>query len=255
MLPHSPVGLSGPYAALVLGGRSGIGAAIADLLKSDPELVRLHLTSRDPHWTEDATTDLRVRRHRADLSASGDVARISSAVEEEAIPLRLVINATGLLHDGDLQPERSWRELDPDHLRRLMDVHAVGYANLVQHVLPRMPRDGRALFATLSARVGSIEDNALGGWYSYRASKAAQNMLVRCAAIEARRRHPHLMVVALHPGTVRTPLSYPFTTRLRPGHRLLSPPECASYLFEVLAELEPEDTGSFRAWDGECLPW
>ena len=122
----------------------------------------------------------------------------------------------------------------------------------MKHVLPRLPRSGKAVFATLSARVGSISDNRLGGWYSYRASKAALNQLVRTAAIELNRRSPEALCIALHPGTVATALSAPFAAT---GLNIHSPSEAARYLLTVIEQLTEDPTGGFFDWRGQQVPW
>jgi len=166
--------------------------------------------------------------------------------------LRLVINAAGLLHDGEQRPEKTLRELDPTHLARVFAVNAIGPALLMKHFLPRLPRKGRSVFANLSARVGSIGDNRLGGWYGYRASKAAANQLVRTAAIELARTHPEASCVALHPGTAATRLSAPFVRERRP---VLTPAEAARHLLAVLNGLQAADSGNFFDWRGAPVPW
>ena len=139
-------------------------------------------------------------------------------------------------------------------MRKVFDVNTFGVALLGKHLLPVLPRRERAVFGTFSARVGSIDDNRLGGWYSYRASKAAQNMIVKTLALEASRKRPELICVALHPGTVKTDLSQPFSSRVPPG-KLFSAEQSCQYLSEVLSGLTPEDTGGFFAWDGESIPY
>jgi NAD(P)-dependent dehydrogenase (short-subunit alcohol dehydrogenase family) len=167
-------------------------------------------------------------------------------------PLRLVIDATGFLHDDSRRPEKSWRELDPTHLAKAFALNAIGPALLMKHLLPLLPREGRSVFATLSARVGSIGDNRLGGWYSYRASKAALNQLMRTAAIELARRQPQAICVALHPGTVDTPLSSPFS---RSDLEIQAPDVAAERLLQVIAGLGPQDSGGFFDQRGQTVPW
>jgi len=149
-------------------------------------------------------------------------------------------------------PERALRQIDPAHMARAFALNAIGPALLMKHFLPRLPRAGRAVFATLSARVGSIGDNRLGGWYSYRASKAALNQLVRTAAIELARTHPEAVCVALHPGTADTALSRPFARR---GLDVVSPGAAALRLLAVLGALAPSDSGSFLDYRGQRLPF
>ena len=166
--------------------------------------------------------------------------------------MRLVVDATGFLHDETQRPEKSWRELDPAQMARSFALNAIGPALIMKHVLPLLPFEGKAVFATLSARVGSIGDNHLGGWYSYRASKAALNQLVRTASIELTRRQPEAICVALHPGTVATRLSSPFG---KAGLDVQSPDVAAERLLAVIADLGPDDSGGFFDYRGERVPW
>ncbi len=166
--------------------------------------------------------------------------------------LRLVIDATGFLHHDRQGPEKTWRQLDADNLAQSFALNAIGPALMMKHVLPRFPRSGKAVFATLSARVGSIGDNQLGGWYGYRASKAALNQFVRTAAVELARRSPEAVCVALHPGTVATTLSAPFTPM---GHRVHTPAEASRHLLAVVNKLSADANGGFFDWRGEPVPW
>jgi NAD(P)-dependent dehydrogenase (short-subunit alcohol dehydrogenase family) len=166
--------------------------------------------------------------------------------------IRLVLDATGFLHDDSHRPEKSWRELQPSHLARSFALNAIGPALIMKHVLPLLPRQGKSVFATLSAKVGSIGENRLGGWYSYRASKAALNQLVRTAAIELGRRHPDSICVALHPGTVDTGLTSPFS---KAGLEVQSPDAAAGRLLAVIDRLSPGDSGGFLDHRGERVPW
>ena len=168
----------------------------------------------------------------------------------------LVLVATGLLHDAarGLAPEKSLHALDGAAMAQLFAVNTIGPALIAKHVLPRLPRDRRAVFAVLSARVGSITDNRLGGWHAYRASKAALNMLIRNFAIELARSHPQAIVVGLHPGTVDSALSAPFQRGVAP-ERLFTPEQSAKHLLAVIAGLTPADSGHLFAWDGERLPF
>lgn len=249
------LGIPGPFTAIVIGARGGVGEAFVSRLSRNDSIDRILATSRDPRWCQQTPSASRVLRRQLDLTDESSVSNLTDALDDEAPPVRLVINASGLLHDGDTQPERSWRDLDPQQMVRLFEVHALGVAVLMKHLLPTFPRTGRSVFATLSARVGSIGDNRLGGWYSYRASKAAQNMLVKCAAIEAARRSPELVLLALHPGTVHSSLSEPFTRRLRAGHTVFTPMQSCEHLCGVISGCAPSDSGGFFAWDGQPIPW
>ena len=197
---------------------------------------------------------LRLGRHTVpplDLLSEPSIAAAAEWAAAQG-ELRLVLDATGFLHDGRFRPERSWRELDPAHMAHAFAVNAVGPALLMKHFCPRLPRTGRTVFATLSARVGSIGDNRLGGWYSYRASKAALNQLVRTAAVELRRHNRDAVCVALHPGTVATPLSDPFGKH---GLDARPPAEAARDLLAVIDALTPADTGGFRDQGGAVIEW
>lgn len=166
----------------------------------------------------------------------------------EGPPIALALIATGLLHERERGPERTLKALDAEWLARQYAVNAIGPALLLKSLVSLMPRDRRAVFAVLSAKVGSISDNRLGGWYGYRASKAALNQIVRTAAVELARTHPHAIVVALHPGTVATDLSAPFTARRDPID-LFTPAESAGKLLSVLDGLTPADSGRLWGWD------
>ena len=169
-------------------------------------------------------------------------------------PLRLVINCAGVLHAGTLQPENRLARVSRANLERSFAVNAFAPLLLAQ-TLESLLSPGRHFhFASLSARVGSIGDNQLGGWYGYRAAKAAQNQLLRTLAIEWGRRFPRACVSLLHPGTTATPLSEPFRGGVAPA-RLFTPAKAAGHLLDVVATLTPAQSGQFWAWDGQPIPW
>nr|WP_051212698.1 SDR family NAD(P)-dependent oxidoreductase [Rubritepida flocculans] len=219
---------------VVIGAAGGIGAALADALQARGEPV-LRLSRRS-----DPPLDLL------------DEASIAAAAAHAGEGLRLVLCATGFLHDARFRPEKALRELDAAHLAHAFALNATGPALVMKHFLPRLAREGRAVFAVLSARVGSIADNRLGGWYAYRASKAALNQLLRTAAVEAARTRPQQILVALHPGTVATPLSAPFS---KAGLEVQSPAEAAGRLLAVIDRLTPAETGGFFDHRGEAVPF
>lgn len=187
----------------------------------------------------------------ADHIDFADEATIAAAAARiaDGPPLGLALIATGLLHDGASGPEKAFRDLDPDWLVANYRANAVGPALVLKHLLPILPRGGSPVVGVLSARVGSVSDNRLGGWTGYRAAKAALNMIVRNASIEAARTCPRSIVVALHPGTVDTALSKPFQANVAPGS-LFPPDRAAVQLLDVLDALKPKDTGRIFAWDG-----
>ena len=223
--------------AVVIGASGGIGSALAERLTGSGRFKTVHALSR-------SATGL-------DLEDEASIAAAARHIAEGPPP-ELIIVATGVLHSGR-QPERSLRALDAEHLLRDYRINAVGPALVAKHLLPLMPRDRRAVFAAISARVGSIGDNRLGGWHSYRASKAALNMLLRNLAIETARTHPQAIVAGLHPGTVDTALSSPFQKGV-PENRLFTPAYSAQRLLEVIDGLQPTDSGGVFAWDGQRIP-
>ena len=166
--------------------------------------------------------------------------------------LRLVIVATGFLHNGQFSPEKSLKQLDPAHMALSFALNAIGPALALKHFLPLCPREGRFVFAALSARVGSIGDNHLGGWHSYRAAKSALNQYLRTAAIEIGRTRKEAIVAALHPGTVNTKLSSPF---VKNGLDVREPDVAAADVLRVIEGLTPEHTGGFFDHKGERVAW
>jgi NAD(P)-dependent dehydrogenase (short-subunit alcohol dehydrogenase family) len=170
-------------------------------------------------------------------------------------PLDAVIVATGVLHDDQgLRPEKRLADINATSLARAFEVNAIGPALVAKHFLPLLRRDRKTVFVALSARVGSISDNRLGGWSAYRASKAALNMLLKTAAIEHRRSHPESVVAAVHPGTVDTRLSAPFQANVRSG-QLFSPQRAAQQIGNVIDQLTPADSGGFFSWDGAPIEY
>lgn len=238
-------GFTGSIRAAVIGANGGIGAAVTRRLLAAPGVTEVLALSRRPVEPADKLRtgflDL------ADETSIIDAAQTAGTVE-------FVFVATGLLHRNTIQPEKSWRTLDAGALARLFQVNAIGPALIAKHFLPRLPRRGRAMFAVLSAKVGSIADNRLGGWYGYRASKAALNQIIRTTAIELARSRPEAICVALHPGTVDTPLSQPFQANVAQD-RLFTPDVAAAHLLRVLGEMTPMDSGGLFAWDGQRLPY
>ena len=237
--------------ALVIGARGGLGSALCQQLRSDPRFQQVLATGRGgPASSADTGLDLDI-----DLTDESSIANAAAHVDKlvrAGLPLRLVIDATGFLHGNGFEPEKSWRQLDAAHMAHAFAVNAIGPALLMKHFLPLLPASGKAVFATLSAKVGSIGDNRLGGWYSYRASKAALNQLVHTAAIELARQKPQAICVALHPGTVDTPLSSRFA---KSGLEVQPPQDAAARLLAVIDGLSAKDSGGFFNHHGEPLPW
>lgn len=231
--------------SIVVGAGGGIGRALVAKLAEGGGIV--HALSRRPG--EAMTTN--VRPGPIDVTDEASIAAAAAAI---GAPVDRVIVATGMLHEGDYGPERALRQLDPVALARIFAVNTIGPALVLKHFAPLLARDRPSVIALLSARVGSISDNRSGGWYGYRASKAALNMIVRSAAIELARNRPACMCVGLHPGTVDTSLSEPFQARV-PAERLFTPEVSAAHLIDVIAGLTPPMSGRCFAWDRtEILP-
>lgn len=236
----------------VIGASGGIGGAFVEALAQDPGVGRLHaLSRRRPQALPE-----RAVWHEIELTDEDSVTRAGEKVAETSPRLHLVLVAAGILHDEarGLAPEKTWRHLEAEALMTAYRINAVGPALAAKHFLPRLDRDRRSAFAALSARVGSIEDNRIGGWHAYRASKAALNQLIRTLAVELARRSPQALCVGLHPGTVDTGLSKPFQANVTEG-KLFTPPYAAARLLAVLDGLEPEDSGRLFAWDGARIPF
>lgn len=222
-------------AAVVIGASGGIGAALADALDEEGAFDRVHRLSRSGSA-------------RIDLEDEASIAAAAAAVKEGPAPT-LVIVATGLLHEGAHGPEKALRDLDAAWLARNFAINTIGPAMIARHFLPLMPRTGRTVFAALSARIGSVSENRLGGWHSYRASKAALNQLIRTIAIEEKRGNDRSIVVALHPGTVDTTLSKPFQANV-PAGQLFDTGRAAVQLLDVIDGLKAPDSGKLFTWDG-----
>jgi len=225
-------------AAVIFGAAGGIGSAIADQLESDSgfdSVIRFSRSESGPV--------------RVDLTSEASIRDAAQWVKDHHIAPSMLFVATGLLHDDKRGPEKSLRELDADWLLQNYQVNAVGPALIAKYFLPLMDRQEIFRFAALSARVGSISDNRLGGWYGYRASKAALNMMIRNLAIEWSRKNDRSIIVALHPGTVDTDLSQPFQGNVPPG-KLFDSSRAARQLLDVIETLQPAQSGKIFAWDG-----
>ena len=225
-----------PFRALVIGSSGTIGSAFLELLQNHPSceaVYGIHRNSVTPIDYQDLST---IESAAIALANQG--------------PFHLIINTIGLLHSEHWMPEKKLEDLNAEQLQMLMQVNAIGPSLTIKHFSKLLDPMG-AVMATLSAKVGSIEDNRLGGWYSYRASKAALNMLIKTAAIEFGRTRPNTALVALHPGTVNSRLSKPFK-----GEQIgRLPADAAGDMLQVLLSLNKEDSGTFISYAGERLPW
>ena len=229
--------------ALIIGSHGGLGAALLTQLDSDANYAQAVGLSR--------STEVSVN-YLEESSIAKAAQSVASLCATSNLQLRLLIVATGFLHGELGQPERSFTNLDAAYLDHVFKINTLGPALVMKHFLPLLPKTGRCVAGFLSARVGSISDNALGGWYGYRASKAALNQLVKTAAIEMTRRNKDSICVSLHPGTVATALSEPFA---KTGLNVRPASEAASDLLAVLAGLKPADTGCLIDYLGQKLPF
>ncbi len=234
-----------PVRVLIVGASGTIGGALVDHLSECPEVESVLACARAPH----TYANLKVKPQFIDILDEESIVAALSGIK----CIDLAIIATGRLHSiGGLQPEKSWRALDHAALLESFRINAIGPALVAKHVLPLLPREGKAVFAALSARVGSISDNHLGGWYGYRASKAALNQLIRTLSVELARQRKDAICVALHPGTVDSPLSRPFQANVSDG-KLFSPAFAAERLLDVIDNLGRGRSGELIGWDGAVI--
>jgi NAD(P)-dependent dehydrogenase (short-subunit alcohol dehydrogenase family) len=232
MMPSLPDG----YRALIIGSSGTIGSAFLELLQSDPRCSQA----------------IGIHRHSSPAINYADEASIEIAAEALASsgPFQLIINAIGVLHTDSWSPEKKGADLGFGQLEAIFKINAFGPAVTLAKFSSLLAKDS-AIMAVISAKVGSIEDNRLGGWYSYRASKAALNMLLKTTAIELRRTQANTKVIALHPGTVNSRLSKPFK-----GEQIGRPAiDAARDMLAVLNQLPLSESGSFYSYSGEKLPW
>ena len=232
-----------PVDALVVGASGGIGGAFVEHLLADKRVKSVRAWSRSGL----AKSHAKLQTRWLDVGNESELREASGEVDR----LTLVLIATGVLHGPDgMVPEKSWKSIDPVVMIESFRVNAILPTMILKHLIPRVPRKERALLCALSARVGSISDNRLGGWHSYRASKAALNQIIQSVSIELKRTHPEALCIGLHPGTVDTDLSAPFRKSLAGGHQLFSPSQSAEHLLKVMDAAKPADSGALIAWDG-----
>jgi NAD(P)-dependent dehydrogenase (short-subunit alcohol dehydrogenase family) len=251
-----------PSSALIVGASGGIGYAMAERLASDSAVQTLVLCSRQAESSEP------LLRLQSQLTAAGkqclllnlditnevSLSNLTAQLKNHLQGLDLIINTAGLLHAKDVTPEKMLEQISLPAMQQIFAVNAYGPILLVQALIPWLKARRRVVFASLSARVGSIADNRLGGWYSYRASKAAQNQLLKTLSVELARRNPESIVLALHPGTTDTGLSRPFQANVA-QEKLFTPDFVAERLLHLMTQATPDDTGRFIAWDGQDIDW
>ena len=243
---------------LVQGGGRGLGLALVRRLLAADESSRVIATARDPK-SHSALAELahqhgeRLQTCALDLADDTSIAAAREQVGTLTRRLDLLLTCGGILHEGErMWPEKKLADINPDNLARAFTVNAAGPILMIKHFHDLLIHGERAIIASLSARVGSISDNGYGGWYAYRASKAAQNQFTRTAAIELRRRSRQLICVGLHPGTVDTSLSEPFQRNV-PEKQLQTAETAATHLLDVIGQLTPEDSGLLFDWAGNVI--
>ena len=228
--------LPNPFNALVIGSSGTIGSAFVDLLKNNPSCSGVVGVHRQSECSLDYQDPASIESCANALAAAG--------------PFQLIINTIGVLHSQDWMPEKKLDDLNAEQLSELFKINAIGPALTIRH-FSKLLDPQYAIMVSLSAKVGSIEDNRLGGWYSYRASKAALNMIIKTASIELTRTKPNIALIAMHPGTVNSRLSKPFR-----GEQIgRAPQDAVADMFQVIENLQLTDSGSFMTYSGEKLPW
>ncbi|NJL01916.1 MAG: SDR family NAD(P)-dependent oxidoreductase [Spirulinaceae cyanobacterium SM2_1_0] len=245
--------------ALVVGASGGIGGEFVRQLLAEARVERVIATCRQPQQAIalqnlTKTEPSRLTLLPLDITDEAQIAASCEKIQQDCPKLHCVINCVGLLHAAGIQPEKSLRQIEADVLLRYFQVNSIGAVLLAKHLLPLLRHGDRSIFAHISAKIGSIGDNRLGGWYGYRASKAALNMLMRTVAVEYSRKSPQTIVALLHPGTTATALSQPFQRHV-PPEKLFSPQQTVEQLLAVIANLQSQDSGAFFNWDGDRLPW
>jgi NAD(P)-dependent dehydrogenase (short-subunit alcohol dehydrogenase family) len=245
--------------ALVVGASQGIGLGFVRSLLQQGNIQQIFATYRNPDTAKELL-DLasqygdRLKCLQVDITEESQIAAAVKQIQESVKQLHLAIYCVGVLHDQNLTPEKSLKQIKAENLIYSFQVNSIGAVLLAKHLMPLFNKTERSIFASISAKVGSISDNRLGGWYGYRASKAALNMFLKTTAIEYSRRCPKTIVVALHPGTTDTQLSQPFQKNV-PTDKLFPVEHTVDLLSQVISNLSLQDSGEFFSWDGTKLPW
>ncbi|MBE9222787.1 SDR family NAD(P)-dependent oxidoreductase [Cyanobacterium stanieri LEGE 03274] len=244
---------------LILGASQGIGLGFVKQLAEDNNYQKIYSLYRNKNNAEKLFQLQQQYPHKihciqGDITQEKDIINLVEKIKSTTNQLHLVINCVGILHQGEIQPEKSLKHIHSPNLLHYFQVNAIPTVLLAKHLLPLLKHSQKSIFATISAKVGSIEDNYLGGWYGYRASKSALNMFIKNIAIEYNRVSKNTIVIALHPGTTDTQLSQPFQGNV-PPEKLFSVERCTSQLLLIINRLTKNDHGKFFSWDGSILPW
>lgn len=232
-----------PIQIAIIGASGGIGKAFIHYLEHHPSVGKIHAFSRK----EELFHSKKITSYKIDISNEETIKEASLKIDT----LDLIIITTGLLHKGsEVMPEKSLTQINQKSFEKLLLTNTIGPALVAKYFIPLLNKTSKSVFAALSARIGSISDNHLGGWYSYRCSKAALNMFIKTLSIEAARKLPHAAIIALHPGTVNTNLSKPFQSNV-PTEKLFTSSYAAEKLLQVINNINKADTGKCFAWDGK----
>lgn len=232
---------------VIIGASGGIGGAFIDILNREANIETIFACSRNAVHAETGKT----RPIGLDITDEASILEASKQVRQSR-EVDLVLVASGILHaEGGLQPEKDWRQIDPGHMAKVFAVNTIGPALVLKHFAPLLAKQGKSVFAALSARVGSISDNRLGGWYAYRASKAALNQIIRTASVELARKRKETVIIGLHPGTVETALSEPFRSN---SHDRFTPEQSVQYLLDVIDRSDISYSGNVYDWQGIRVP-
>lgn len=244
---------------LIVGASRGIGFGFVKSLLEREKNVNIYATYRQKTTAENLfklqleySSSLHLLQ--LDITEESQIANLAKHLKQEISDLHLVINCVGILQENNIKPEKSLRHINSENLLTYFQVNSIATVLLAKHLLPFFRHSHKSVLAAISAKVGSIGDNYLGGWYGYRASKTALNMFLKTISIEYKRTCPHTVIVALHPGTTDTNLSKPFQKNV-PPEKLFSVERTVNQLLNIIDNLTENDTGQFFSWDGSRLPW
>ena len=251
--------INGSLNAFIVGASRGIGLGFVRKALQNSQYTKIFATYRqessaDELFTLQQQNEDRLICLQVDITQESQIAAAVEQISQIVDRLHLVIYCVGILHEGEFQPEKSLKQIDAENLLYYFQINSIGAVLLAKHIMPLLRHRDRNIFASISAKVGSIGDNYLGGWYGYRASKSALNMFLRTTAIEYSRRCRQTIVVALHPGTTDTGLSQPFQKNV-PPEKLFPVEKTVNLLWTVMENLDIKDSGQFFSWDGTQLPW
>ena len=239
---------------LIVGGSGGIGNALVALIEQTYPDANIHATYRQHPPTNAEHPHSAVHWHQLDVTQETEIVQLSQQLSQQSGALDWIINCVGILHTPEKGPEKSLQALDTDFLQHNIQLNTLPSILLAKHFFTALKSSKAPKFVVISAKVGSISDNRLGGWYSYRISKAALNMFLKTLSIEWQRSLKHGLVLSLHPGTTDTPLSKPFQQSVPQG-KLFTAHYVADCLLSIIAAATPTKTGRFIAYDGTELPW